>query len=345
MRDQHRLVFPAEWACQDAVMLTWPHEGTDWAPMLDEVEATYLEIAAEVLKRQRLIIVCREVESISKLFTDEQLARIIFCPLPGNDTWARDHGPICTFYGDIPVVNDFGFNGWGNKFDASLDDLIPSGLFRSGIFGEKVRYVNRRDFVLEGGSLESDGNGTIMTTSACLLNPNRNGGLTKPEIEEKIARTLGVRRVLWLDHGHIEGDDTDSHIDTLARFCNEETIAYVQCADPEDVHYQYLAGMEEQLRSFTRADGSPYRLVPLPMVSPIYDAGGERMGATYANFLIINSAVLVPIYNAPEDEAALERLSSVFPEREIVPVNCLSLIKQNGSLHCITMQIPKGFLP
>ena len=335
---------PAEWADQDAVMLTWPHDGTDWESMLGEVEETYVNISLEIIKRQRLLIVCQDAEEVKARFTPDQLEKIEFFEIPSNDTWARDHGPICLFAGDYPVVKDFGFNGWGNKFDATLDDQITSKLFGERAFRQSVLYINCRDFILEGGSIESDGEGTILTTSACLLNPNRNPDMSKAEIEEKLVAELGAERILWLDYGHLEGDDTDSHIDTLARLCDRETIAYVQCTDPEDSHYGELKKMEDQLASFRRPDGQPYRLVPLPMVTPRYDAEDRRMGATYANFLIINGAVLVPVYDAPEDGRALEILAEVFPGREIVPVNCVSLIKQNGSLHCITMQIPKGFL-
>ena len=337
-------LLPAEWADQDAVMLTWPHDGTDWATMLDEVQETYVTLSLEIIKRQRLLVVCQDVEEVKAKFTPEQLDKIEIFGIPVNDTWARDHGPICLFAGKHPVVKDFGFNGWGDKFDATLDDQITSKLFGERAFKQNVLYINCRDFILEGGSIESDGKGTILTTSACLLNPNRNPDLSKEEIEEKLVDELGAERILWLDHGHLEGDDTDSHIDTLARLCDEETIAYVQCTDPEDSHYVELKKMEDQLATLRRADGQPYRLVPLPMVSPRFDEEGRRMGATYANFLIINGAVLVPVYDAPEDGRALEILAQVFPQHEVVPVNCVSLIKQNGSLHCITMQIPKGFL-
>lgn len=338
------IVFPAEWAEQDAVMLTWPDKDTDWSDILDEAEQTYVLLALEILKHQKLLIICNNESHVRQFFTSEQQQIIRFYDLPYNDTWARDHGPIATFNQGNPVVNDFGFNGWGNKFDASLDNLINEGLFNQKAFGTEIRYINLRDFILEGGSIESDGNGTILTTSACLLNPNRNPWFSKTDIERQLAETLGITRVLWLDHGHLEGDDTDSHIDTLARFCNENTIAYVKCSNNADSHIEDMVLMEAQLKSFARVDGEPYTLVPLPMVSPIYNSEGARMGATYANFLIINKAVLVPVYGTSEDSEALEILAKVFPDREIVGINCLPLIKQNGSLHCITMQIPKGFL-
>jgi agmatine/peptidylarginine deiminase len=338
------ICLPAEWADQDAVMLTWPNAGTDWAAILDEAEATYLSIAREIIKRQQLLVVCDDQSRVASYFSTAELRSVRFFELPFNDTWARDHGPIITFSEGQAIVNDFGFNGWGNKFDAQLDDQITSGLFSNRAFKEVVGYRDYRDFILEGGSIESDGLGTILTTGACLLNPNRNPQLSKTDIEGKLRAVLGAERILWVMHGHLEGDDTDSHIDTLARFCDESTIAYVQCTDPGDAHYRELHLMEEELKGFRKTSGEPYRLVPLPMVSPLYNEEGERMGATYANFLIINQAVLVPVYGTPEDQQALEIIAGIFPGREVVGINCLPLIKQNGSLHCITMQIPKGVL-
>ncbi len=338
------ICLPAEWADQDAVMLTWPHAGTDWAAILEEAETTYISIAREILKRQALLIVCDDPSRVASHFSAAELQSVRFFELPFNDTWARDHGPIITFYEGRTMVNDFGFNGWGNKFDARLDDRITSGLFSKQAFKEEAGYLDCRDFILEGGSIESDGLGTLMTTGACLLNPNRNPELSQADIEDKLRNILGAERILWVMHGHLEGDDTDSHIDTLARFCDESTIAYVQCIDPADSHFGELQRMEQELKSFRQTSGEPYRLVPLPMVSPLYNEDGERMGATYANFLIINHAVLVPVYGTPEDRKALGILSGIFPGREVVGINCLPLIKQNGSLHCITMQIPKGVL-
>lgn len=338
------IVFPSEWTEQDAVMLTWPDADTDWINILDEAEETYRILSHQILKRQRLLVVCRNKERIETLFSSDQANKIKYIELPYNDTWARDHGPVSVWYNGIPTILDFSFNGWGNKFDGRLDNLITEGLFVNKAFNREVQYKDYRDFILEGGSIESDGKGTILTTSACLLNPNRNPWFSKADIESKLAETLGTTRVLWLDHGHLEGDDTDNHIDTLARFCDENSIAYVQCSNKKDSHYKDLKLMEDQLRTFKNFKGESYNLVPLPMVSPVYNIDGTRMGATYANFLIINRAVLVPVYGVPEDDRALAILSGVFPDREIVGINCLPLIKQNGSLHCITMQIPKGFL-
>lgn len=335
---------PAEWEDQEAVMLTWPHEGTDWAGMLSEVEGCYVLIAREILRREKLLVVCRNREATARHFTAEEQQKICFYEIPSNDTWARDHGPIATLREGKMVINDFTFNGWGNKFNAGLDNMINASLYQHGAFAEEAEYRGYPEFILEGGSIESDGAGTILTTAECLLNPNRNYHLDQAGIEEKLTRMLGATRVLWLHHGYLEGDDTDSHIDTLARFCDEKTICYVKCEDPEDVHYQDLKKMEEELQQFRTAAGEPYKLVALPMADAVYSSEGRRMSATYANFLFINGSVLVPLYGRPSDLKALAIFHEIFPGQQITGVDCLPLIEQNGSLHCITMQIPKGFL-
>jgi agmatine deiminase len=200
------------------------------------------------------------------------------------------------------------------------------------------------DFVLEGGSIETDGLGTLLSTTTCLLNPNRNGGMSLAEVERRLREHLGIERFLWLRHGHLAGDDTDAHIDTLARFVDEHTIAYVQCSDSSDEHYSALAAMEVELQSFRRADGEPYRLVPLPLPAVITNDKGDRLPATYANFLITNRSILLPVYGDPEDQRAIAALSAVSGERSVVPVNCRTPIEEFGSLHCLTMQLPKGAL-
>jgi agmatine deiminase len=336
--------FPPEWYEQDGVMLTWPHLGTDWIGILPEVEKTYVEIAREIIKREKLIIVCPDRHIIKNKFSEEELFRILFAEIPSNDTWARDHGPVCTLRNMKPVINDFGFNGWGGRFNADKDNEITKRLFDSGVFIPDSVYLSQPGFILEGGSIETDGAGTILTTSACLLNANRNRTMSAGDIELRLKEVLGATRVLWLNHGYLEGDDTDSHIDTLARFCSEKTICYVQCRDQEDIHFETLKKMEQQLQGFRTVDGKPYQLVPLPMVPPMHDEDGKRLPATYANFLIINKALLLPVYGQGEDKEAVRIMKKTFPGREIIEINCLSLIKQYGSLHCITMQIPKAFL-
>lgn len=344
MNQNQNKVLPAEWYPQSGVQLTWPHKETDWAYMLNEVEACYLNIAREIAKREILLIVTPEVERVSKLLAHHaiNMDNVRFFDCPTNDTWARDHGAITVIEKNKPVIFDFKFNGWGLKFASDLDNQINRKLANQQIL--QGEYVNKLGFVLEGGSIESDGQGTVLTTTECLLSPNRNEELSKAEFEFYFKWNLNVDRILWLDHGYLEGDDTDSHIDTLARLCTPDTIAYVQCRDINDVHYTALKKMEEQLKTFKTKEGQPYKLCPLPMPQKI-EFDGERLPATYANFLIMNEAVLVPTYNQPNnDKVALAVLQEVFPDREVIGIDCNALIKQHGSLHCITMQYPEGVL-
>ena len=331
---------PAEWHPQSYIQLTWPHAGTDWAYMLDEVEKCFVNIAAEITSRQPLLLVAPEFPAALENLPRRDRIRFVECPT--NDTWARDHAFITLIerHSD-PLLLDFCFNGWGLKFAADKDNLINLHLAKTGILNGD--YINCRNFILEGGSIESDGEGTLLTTSTCLLSPNRNDTMTRMDIEQYLMKRFNLRQVLWLDYGYLEGDDTDSHVDTLARLCPDHTIVYVQCTDREDEHYGALSSMENQLRTFRTLDGDPYWLLPLPMPSAIRDEDGHRLPATYANFLIMNGAVLYPTYAQPEnDKRAAEVLAEAFPGREIVGIDCRALIRQHGSLHCVTMQYPES---
>lgn len=332
---------PAEWEPQSAVQLTWPHVGTDWAGELEAAETCFVQIAQEVSKRQRLLVVAHHQEEVLEKLSGCLSDNILVIELPANDTWARDHAAITVLEEGKPVLLDYMFNGWGLKFPADLDNQLNRKLYSKGVFGDAK--MELPGLVLEGGSVESDGKGTLLTTENCLLSFNRNPHLGKAEIEERLAKQLGVHRFLWLENGHLEGDDTDAHIDTLARFCDENTIAYVSCEDCTDPHYEELKKMEEELQSFRKADGTAYKLVALPFVpAQFHPEDGHRLPGTYANFLIINGAVLVPTYNCPaEDQLAIEIVQGCFPDREIVGIDCSVLIRQHGSLHCVTMQFPK----
>ena len=332
LKDSYRL--PAEWEPQSGVQLTWPHAGTDWAPMLDEITATYREIAQTIEKYEPVLSV--SVDNVQRSMFNVQCAT--------DDTWARDHGFI-TLVNDCGGVRflDFQFNGWGQKFPAEQDNAINRRLYDEGrVRGE---YVDQLDFVLEGGSIESDGRGTIFTTSCCLLAPHRNQPLTREEIEQRLKDCLCAERVLWIDHGHLEGDDTDGHIDTLVRIAPDDTLLHVGCDDPTEEYYEDLQLMEQQLRTFRTIDGRPYQLRRLPLPRAVYDEDGERLPATYANFLVVNGAVLCPTYACPDlDAEALSIIGQAFPGRDIVGIDCRSIIRQHGSLHCCTMQFPAGLL-
>lgn len=333
---------PAEWERQDCVQLTWPHRETDFAPVYERAVACFVAIAKAISARQQLLIVCKDPSIVIDELGDVMNDSITFIECDTNDVWARDHGAITVYEDGIPVLYDFTFNGWGQKFPAEKDNAITLQISQNQFFNK----VSRRElpFVLEGGSIESDGKGVLLTTESCLLSQFRNPTMDKPAIESFLIQTFGLKKVLWLSHGELEGDDTDGHIDTLARLVNEDTIAYVSCDDANDMHYTSLSAMKSELELFTNAKGKSYTLAPLPMVPAVYSEDGERLPATYANFLIMNDAVLLPVYNVPTDAEAVAVLQSLFPDKDILPIDCSVLILQHGSLHCVTMQYPHGVL-
>ena len=316
----------AEWEPQSMVQLTWPHKNTDWAPILPEITSVYEEMAREIAKRESLLIVAPEGFPIPKAFNVQRST------FTSNDTWARDHGFISVEDNGNLILLDFCFNGWGEKFEAAFDNAINRHLYDQ----ELVRgtYENHLDFVLEGGSIESDGKGTVFTTTCCLMAPHRNQPLTQAQIEDRLKQYLGAERIVWINHGSLIGDDTDGHIDTLVRICPDDTLLYIGA----DADHPDLLAMEGELRTLRTFDGRPYRLLRLPLPRPIYD-GGDRLPATYANYLVINGAVLVPTYAQPDlDAEALRIIGEAFPDREIIGIDCCPVIRQHGSLHCCTMQ-------
>ncbi len=337
------LRLPAEWEPQDAILLAWPHKQTDWQPILKQVTEVYVELTYQISRFEAVIIVAPELDTVRNALqnTDVDLSRIALYQIDTDDTWIRDFGPLTVYNNNRPQLLDFIFNGWGLKYPAQKDNRVTRTLHSTGVFKGKQR--NSDDLILEGGSIESDGNGTLLTTSTCLLNQNRNPYLNKSELESKLSELMGFNHFLWLDHGWLAGDDTDSHIDTLARLCPDDTIVYVQCDDDKDEHYSTLQSMEVQLEQFRTKRGQPFRLLSLPWPQACHD-GTDRLPASYANFLIINKAILVPTYNDPADIQAIKIIGEAFPSREIIGIDCRSLIKQHGSLHCIAMQLPQGVL-
>jgi len=329
-------VMPPEWQKQRAVLMAFPHKNSDWADNLKSALTPFIRIAQAIAYTTPVYIICDDKEAISDLFCSPR--NLSFIEIATNDTWIRDFGYISIFENNELKLLDFRFDAWGGKFEASLDNEVNSTLHKKGYMG--ITPLESIEFVLEGGSIESDGLGTLLTTTACLCNPNRNGGLSKEEVEEKLKEYLGAKRVLWLDHGYLVGDDTDSHVDTLARFVDENTIMYVQCKDEEDEHYVELKKMEEELQSFKNFEGKSYTLIPLPLPTAKYDNNKNRLPATYVNFLITNGALIYPTYSVKEDKVADVIFKDFFSDREIIPVESSRLIEEGGSLHCSTMQIP-----
>ncbi|HEY0974300.1 MAG TPA: agmatine deiminase family protein [Solimonas sp.] len=337
------VILPAEWAPQSAIQLTWPRPDGDFARHFDAVERVFVALAVAITRFQDLIVATGpDLDDLRArlIAAGARADRLRLHAVPANDVWARDHGPITVFRNGHAVHLDFVFNGWGDKFDATLDNQVTRCLAEQKAWTAPVESL---DFVLEGGGIESDGLGTLLTTERCLLAKTRNPQFDKAQIEAKLKHWFGLDRVLWLQHGDLIGDDTDGHIDTIARFCNANTIAYQACDDREDAHYDDLKAMEAELKALRTADGKPYKLVPLPLPAAVFDEDGKRLPAGYPNFLILNGAVLVPTYrDAVNDPVALERLRPAFPGREVIGIDCRALIQQYGSLHCVTMQIPSA---
>jgi agmatine deiminase len=346
MTNNKKQFLPAEWSAQSGVLLTWPHDQGDWGDQLPAVEKNYLDIASHISHYEKVLIVCHDESHQQHVqqalaSTDADDSRLSFYIAPSNDVWIRDYGPLTVLKDNNPLLYKFTFNAWGNKYKSELDNAIVTKLHADGAFGSLELETSK--LILEGGSIEVDGNGTLLTTTNCLLSPLRNPQLDCDLIEALLEEVCGIKQFLWLKHGQLQGDDTDSHIDTIARFSDSDTILYVSCDNESDANYGELKKMEAELQAFRKLDGKPFRLVALPSPEPKYD-NGRQLPATYANFLIINDAVLVPVYNDPADEKALDIIKSCFPDREIIDINCLALVEQNGSLHCATMQLPVGVI-
>ncbi len=338
------LRWPAEWEAQAGILLAWPHGDTDWAANLSAVEGCYRELIHSILGFEDVYLIVSSAEVRSR--ATEVLGRSVgmfpgslhWIELPYNDTWLRDSGPITLLDGRRPRWLDFRFTGWGDKFESGLDDAIPAGLAAHALFADVPH--QRVDFAVEGGAVETDGAGTLLATWTCLA--RRHPGKTRPEVERILADTLAVDRFLWLAHGELAGDDTDAHIDTLARFAAPDRIVYQGCESPSEPHFAALEAMAAELAAFQTRQRQPFELFALPFAPPIYADDGRRLAASYANFLIVNGGVLMPGYDVDTDLDAFEVLQAAFPDHDVVIVPCRALIEQNGSLHCVTMQLPEG---
>lgn len=336
---------PAEWHAQDGILITWPHQNSAWADSLKQVTETYLELTAILSHHQAIYIQVHSCIDLSLLCAelarhDTNLSQCHFINADSNDTWARDHGPISVYENGQPKCLDFQFNGWGEKFEHNLDNNLNNRLHSAQV----LKHMKSINWVLEGGSIESDGTGTLLTTAACVLNKNRNAQINAQDLSTKFSQWFGVQQVLFLQNGELEGDDTDAHIDTLARFTPNNTIVFQGCQDTSDIHFNSLNAMKAELENFKNVAGEAYRLLELPLPSAKYAQDGHRLPATYANFLITNELVIVPTYKDTNDVPVLNIIKQAFPEHQIIGINALPLIEEHGSIHCITMQLPKGVI-
>ena len=310
----------AEWEKQELIFLSLPHENTDWKPYLDEILDAYERLVAAIAPFQKVVLICPDERIFRERFA--KFDNVEFVKIDTDDTWIRDYGMIDVQDGEKIVSYDFKFNAWGGKFESSKDNAVNLELAKR--FKSDLRSI---DLVLEGGSIDFNGRGTLLTTQKCLLNDNRNAHLNKEQIEARLKELFGLGRVIWLKNGFIKGDDTDSHVDTLARFIAHDTIAYASCDDPNDEHFEELAAMKKEL------ENTGFKLVPLPLPKAKF-YGGRRLGCTYANFIFINGAVIVPTYSDDNDKIVLERLARELPNHKIIGVDSLVFVRQNGSLHC-----------
>jgi len=338
------LRLPAEWETQAGVLIAWPHAGTDWAPRLARIETAYTALAAAIARFEPLLICVADAEVRQRAAAQLTAAgvdarNLRFVEAAYDDTWLRDSGPLTLTGAARARLVDFRFTGWGGKFEGGRDDRLIEALVAQGVFGDAEH--RRIDWALEGGAIESDGRGTLLTTWRCLH--QRHPQMTREAMTERLQDGLAAARVLWLDHGYLEGDDTDAHIDTLARFAPDDAIVFQTCDDPADPHYAELARMHEEIAALRTVDGKPYRLFPLPWAQAIVDEG-RRLASSYANYLIVNGAVVMPAYGDAADDDAAKIIAAAHPGRDVVRVDARPLIWQNGSVHCLTMQLPDGVL-
>lgn len=331
MRD---IKFIPEWKRQFATIIAMPHKNSDWKPYIAEAQASISEIITQIARFQRVIVLYENERDIKKLRGQKN---VILWRIRLNDSWCRDFAPLSVKKGGKIVLLDFIFNAWGAKYESALDNKAGAKIHKKLRKNFEWRYgrvkLAQKNFILEGGSIDCNGK-TMLTTAQCLLSKNRND-LSKARLTQKLQKYFGVKRVIWLENGFLEGDDTDSHIDNLARFVDKKTIVYLKCEDRNDAHFSALEAMEAELKKKC----GDFKLVALPLPKAIfYD--GARLPASYVNFIFANGAIFVPIFGDENgDKKAIEIFKKIAKRREVVPIDSRVLIRQGGGLHCSTMNL------
>lgn len=310
----------AEWEKQEFLLVALPHKNSDWNEYLDEILASYREFISAVARFQKVLVITPNASDFDRICSD--IENVEWIDIDTNDTWIRDYGAIDVENDGEILSYNFIFNAWGGKFSSEKDNALNHQLFNK--IDGKLKDI---DLILEGGSIDFNGHGVMLTTTTCLLNDNRNSHLNKDELDSKLKELFGLDGIIWLENGFIYGDDTDSHVDTLARFIGENLVAVTSTDDESDIHYEALKKMKNELVN------QGFEILELPLPSPVFYEG-RRLGATYANFIFINGALIVPTYGDKNDEIIIKRLQKALPDREIIPVDARVFIRQNGSLHC-----------
>lgn len=334
---------PAEWEPHEATWVAWPHKEASWPGLLDRIPSIFETMIRHLASGEIVHVNVSDAEMEREVRARLARAGLEAAPvrlhvIPTDDAWVRDHGPIFLVRDRAGrrerLILDWGYNAWGGKYPPfALDDVVPCRV------GERLGLpVLSPGMILEGGSIEVNGRGTLLTSESCLLNPNRNPQLSRAEIEERLCAWLGVRRILWLGEG-IAGDDTDGHVDDLTRFVAPDTVVTVVEENPADANYEPLRANLARLRAMTTESGAPLQIVPLPMPDPV-EHEGQRLPASYANFYIANRVVLLPAFGCPQDERARATLAALFPGRAVVPILARELVWGLGAFHCLTQQQP-----
>ncbi len=327
-----------EWYPQQCILLTWPHKHSDWLTTINAIYEIYITLATQLALTQKVIIIAYNQAHADEIKKELQRAKaniqhIDFICIPTNDTWVRDYGPIsCMTDNQINLLN-FNFNGYGNKYSHELDNRVNASLSNKNIFNN----VTDIDLVLEGGSIETDGKGTLLTTTTCLLSHARNK-LSKQEMEIKLKEYFGVDQIIWLDNCHLTGDDTDGHIDNFVRFINPKTILYLSSDNKDDPHFDSLQALKKEL---TMQLGTKYNLIPIPLPDPILQ-NNQPCPASYLNFLITNHSILVPTFNDRQDNDILGTIAEHCVTKTIIPIDSQMLVFEGGAVHCSTMQIAEN---
>ena len=338
-----------EWHPQGATVLVWPHRYSDWSSTLDVISATYIELAKVIAEHQHVIIIYYDHEHRDMINTvcakaECNMDRIRLLQIETNDTWVRDYGPQLLLGNQEYQYVDLEFNAWGEQYPYRLDNLFAESLFYHLADQSNCTYY-RAPIVIEGGNLDFDSNASLLINLACVMRNNPTLKISKDELIEVIKQELSVKRVLGIELDPLLGDDTGGHIDTLARFINDDTIVYAHSQNKNDPNYATLKQLHEQLTQFKTGKGKAYRLVPIN--NPVYDSDiseEDYPPASYINFLFINDAVIVPLYDNNKDADALKKFSDLCPDRKVIGVNANALLDQFGSLHCATLHIPEKVL-
>ncbi len=308
---------PAEWEKQKSIMLVFPTTQKDWQHSIEAIQKSYVDFIKIITRFQKCIVICNNKTILNKYF--DSFENIEIHEIKTDDTWIRDFGAIDIFINKQLKSYNFKFNAWGGKFEASMDNHFNRTYSKKGLL--------HVDFILEGGSIDNNGDGVMISTSKCIFNKNRNATCKQKDVKEKIKKLFGLKELIVLKNGALMGDDTDAHIDTLARFIDKETIAYAKCYDENDIQFEELKKMEKELKK------TKFRLIPLPLPSPKMFKN-HRLPATYLNFVFINGALIVPTYNDKNDKKVIKILEKEIKNREIIEIDASIFIREYGSLHC-----------